>query len=75
MDLPMIDTVATGENIKRLMRLRHLSISQLQIKLGLSSAVSIYSWCRGECVPSPNRLVHLAKIFECTVDEILITEG
>ena len=71
-DLPSFDKRATGENIKRLMRLNHYSVTQLQLELGMSSLTNIYRWCRGELTPSPDRLLHLAKLFNCTVDDILI---
>lgn len=72
--LPTINKAKTGENIKRLMRLKRITISQLQIKLGMASATNIYAWCRGEYTPSPDNLVQLAYILGCKVDDILITE-
>lgn len=74
-NLPILDRKATGENIKRLMRLNHITVSQLQMKLGMASATNIYAWCRGDIVPSPDRLLHLAYIFGCRVDEILKVEN
>lgn len=71
-NLPSIDKVETGENIKRLMRLNHITVSQLQQLLGVSSATNIYQWCRGEIMPSPDRLVHLSAIFGCKIDDILV---
>lgn len=73
--LPILDRAATGENIKRLMRLNHITVSQLQLRLGMASATNIYAWRRGEIVPSPDRLLHLAYIFGCKVDEILKVES
>ena len=73
-DLPIVDSKATGENIKRLMRLKKITISQLQVKLGMASATNIYAWCRGKYVPSTDRLLQLAYIFGCKVDDILVAE-
>ena len=73
-NLPMIDRAATGTNIKRLMRLNHLTVSQLQLKLGMASATNVYAWCRGEIVPSPDRLVHLSRLFKCTIEDILVVK-
>lgn len=72
--LPHINKVKTGENLKRLMRYKHITISQLQMKFGMASATNIYAWCRGEYVPSPEYLVQLASILDCKVDDILIVE-
>ena len=73
-DLPIIDNIKTGENIKRLMRLKKITVSQLQMKLGMASATNIYEWCRGRYVPSSDRLLQLAYIFGCKVDDILVAE-
>lgn len=72
--LPTINKKETGENIKRLMRLNHMSISQLQVELGMASATNIYAWCRGEIIPSADRLVHLSNLLGCTIEEILVIE-
>lgn len=72
--LPILDKAATGANIKRLMRLNHITISQLQMNLGMASATNIYAWCRGDLTPSSDRLLHLAYIFKCKVDDILVVK-
>jgi transcriptional regulator with XRE-family HTH domain len=72
--LPSIDKKETGENIKRLMRLNHIAITQLQLTLGMSSATNIYKWCRGELTPSSDRLVHLSRIFNCKIEDILVVK-
>lgn len=73
-NLPSIDKKATGENIKRLMRLNHIVVSQLQLTLGMASATNIYKWCRGELTPSTDRLVHLSRIFDCKIEDILVVK-
>ena len=73
-NLPMIDKVETGKNIKRLMRKNNIAITQLQLTLGMSSATNIYKWCRGELTPSSDRLVHLSRLFKCTIEDILIVK-
>ncbi len=73
-NLPMIDKVETGKNIKRLMRKNNIAITQLQLTLGMSSATNIYKWCRGELTPSSDRLVHLSRLFKCTIEDILVVK-
>lgn len=73
-DLPVIDKQRTGNKIKLLMQKNHMTISQLQLELGMPSATNIYAWCRGETTPGPDRLLHLAKIFNCRIEDILITQ-
>lgn len=70
----VMDKVETGNNIKRLMRLAHVSIFDLQMALRLQSATSIYAWCRGEYVPSTEYLVKLSKILNCKMDDIIVTK-
>lgn len=73
-NLPYIDKKRTGENLKRLMRLKRITISQMQLKLGMASGTIIYAWCRGDRVPSPDHLVQLAYILDCDLSELIITE-
>lgn len=72
--LPVVDKEATGENIKRLMRKEKIDVYGLSEILGTRSASSVYSWTQGRMLPNADNLVKLAHIFNCTVDDILITE-
>ena len=72
--LPVIDNKRTGNKIKVIMQQKHVSVSQLQIALEMSSATNIYKWLRGEFIPSTNKLVQIARILDCTVDDLLITQ-
>lgn len=73
-NLPRVDKKGTGDNIKRLMRLKHMSISQMQLEMGMASATNIYAWCRGEVIPSADRLIHLTILLDCTLEDILAIE-
>lgn len=72
--LPELDRIATGENIKRLMRLNHMTMGDLQFAFKFQSANNLYKWSRGEVMPSADNLVKLAHLFNCSVDDILVTE-
>lgn len=74
MNLPVINKQATGENIKRLMKKAKMGTFELQNHLNLTSASTIYLWCRGEYIPNAESLVKLAYLFGCTIDDILVTE-
>ncbi len=69
---PVIDTVATGLNIKRLRKSAGLSVRDLQTVFGFSSPQAIYNWQNGTALPSLDNLVILAAAFEVTTDEIII---
>ena len=74
-DLPNLDKVKTGENIKRLMRLNKISIYELQMIFAFQSPRNVYSWTCGNTVPSADNLLKLSYIFKCSIDEILIKEA
>lgn len=74
MVLPRVDKYKTGDNIKRLMRLKKIDAFELSQILGLRSTTSVYQWCQGKIVPNADSLVKLARIFNCTCDDILIVE-
>ena len=69
-----LDKVATGNNIKRLMRKAGKNTFDVMMGLHLTSASTIYSWTQGKFVPNADSLVKLAQILNCTVDEILVLE-
>ena len=75
-NLPSIDKVETGENIRRYMRKTHIDTLDLQYSLGMTSPSTIYAWRQGRILPSAENLVKLASIFGCKIDDILvISEG
>lgn len=74
-ELPNLDKLKTGENIKRLMRLNNINTYELQMTFGFASGRNVYSWMRGETTPSADNLIKLAYIFKCSVDDILIKES
>ena len=71
-NLPVIDTIATGLNIKRLRINAGLSVRDLQAVFGFNSPQTIYRWQDGTAMPSLDNLVILAAAFAVTIDEIII---
>lgn len=47
-----------------------LSVKQVADALGVTR-VAVYFWEDGTCVPAVKRLPELAKLYGCTVDELL----
>ena len=70
--IPVIDTIATGLNIKRLRINAGLSVRDLQAVFGFNSPQSIYRWQHGTAMPSLDNLIILAAVFAVTIDEIII---
>lgn len=70
---PVVDLKATGERIKQLREQHNMSVRDLQIQLGFESPQAIYKWQWGESLPSIDNLIILAHIFNCTINDIIVT--
>ena len=70
--MPIIDMVATGNNIKRLRKLNGLTIADMQDVFGFGTPQAIFKWMRGTTLPTIDNLVILANLFGVTIDEIII---
>ena len=69
---PVIDLVATGDNIKRLRLERGLTVRDLQKYFGFEEPQAIYKWQRGLSLPTVDNLYALGNLFELSMDEILV---
>lgn len=74
LSMPAVNMTATGANIKKLIKSKGLTVSELQKMYGLNTPQSIYKWMRGEMMPSLDNLVILAYILGTTIDKIIITD-
>lgn len=71
-NIPAIDAVKTGERINQLRMAKKLSVRDLQGLFGFTTPQAIYKWQRGEALPSVDNLVVLARVFEVSIEEILV---
>ena len=69
---PVIDPVATGNNIRRLRIERGLTVRDLQRYFGFEEPRAIYKWQKGESLPTVDNLYALGFLFEVPMDQILI---
>ena len=69
---PVIDPVATGENIARLRKARGLTVRDLQDWFGFEEPQAIYKWQRGKSLPTVDNLYALGILLEVPLEEILI---
>ena len=69
---PVIDPIATGENIVRLRSERGLSVRDLQEYFGFEEPRAIYKWQRGQTLPSVDNLFALGALLQVSLDEILV---
>ena len=70
---PVIDPVATGENIRRLRRERGMTVRDLQAYFGFEQPQAIYKWQQGTSLPSVDNLYALGALLEVPMDEILVS--
>ena len=63
---PVIDPVATGNNIRRLER--GLTVRELQSYFGFEEPRAIYKWQKGESLPTVDNLYALGALFEVPMD-------
>ena len=70
--LPVINMVATGQNITRLRKQAGLSVSNLQQIFGFTTPQAIYKWQRGTALPTVDNLVILAAVFNTNINHILV---
>ena len=73
-NMPIIDMVKTGQNIKKLRKEMGLSVKDLQIIFGFTTPQAIYKWQNGDCMPSIDNLVVLATIFQVQLEDILVVD-
>ena len=72
MVIPLVDVIATGQNINRLRLDAGMSVKDLQRVFGFTTPQAIYKWIHGTALPSIDNLVILAKILNVTMDDIVI---
>ena len=71
-DIPFVDTVATGQNIDRLRNAAGLSVKDMQMIFGLATPQAIYKWIHGTSMPTIDNLVILAAVLGVSMDEIVV---
>ena len=69
---PVIDLIATGNNIRRLRLERGFSVRDLQTFFGFEQPQAIYKWQKGACLPTVDNLYALGSLFGVPMDQILI---
>ena len=69
---PVIDLIATGDNIRRLRLERGFSVRDLQKFFGFEQPQAIYKWQKGACLPTVDNLYALGSLFEVPMDQILV---
>ena len=71
---PLIDVQATGKNILRLRKERHLTVKDLQRYFGFEEPQAIYKWQWGKCLPSVDNLFALSYLLDVPLSDILVAK-
>ena len=74
MEIPFVDTVATGRNIDRLRIAAGMSVKDMQMVFGFATPQAIYKWIHGTSMPTIDNLVILAAMLGVTMDEIVVVD-
>ena len=74
MEIPFVDTVATGRNIDRLRIAAGMSVKDMQMVFDFATPQAIYKWIHGTSMPTIDNLVILAAMLGVTLDEIVVVE-
>ena len=74
MEVPLVNTVATGQNIDRLRIAAGISVKDMQLIFGFATPQAIYKWIHGTAMPTIDNLVILAAVLGVTLDEIVVVD-
>ena len=69
---PVINMIATGQNIQRLRVQSGLTVGNLQQIFGFSTPQAIYKWQRGTALPTLDNMVILSAVFNTNINNILV---
>lgn len=71
--MPMVDMVATGQNIRNMRMKHHMTIKDIQNACGIT-ATAICKWQNGQSIPTVDNLVVLAAIWNVKIDDIVVVQ-
>jgi predicted transcriptional regulator len=69
---PVIDTKATGSNIKRLREHAGVSVKEMQTLFNFESPQAVYKWQWGKSLPTVDEFVVLARMFDTPIEKIIV---
>lgn len=71
---PVIDLAGTGRSIERHRRQAGLTVRDLQTYFGFEYPQAIYKWQHGECLPTVDNLLALARLLRVSMEDLLVYE-
>lgn len=70
---PVVDLKSTGNKIKQLRKENGLSVRDIQDLFGFEYPQAVYAWEQGKNVPTIDNLLVLARLFEVSIEEIVMS--
>ena len=74
MDLPVIDLVRTGRNIRDLIRDSGNTVAGVGRTLGIADRSTMYKWLRGDALPGIDNMLALSLLLGVSINDILVTK-
>ena len=71
---PVIDLAETGRRIEWQRRQAGLTVRDLQTYFGFEYPQAIYKWQHGECLPTVDNLLALARLLRVSMEDLLVYE-
>ena len=71
---PVIDLAETGRRIERQRRKAGMTVRDLQTYFGFEYPQAIYKWQHGECLPTVDNLLALARLLRVSMEDLLAYE-
>ena len=68
----VIDPVATGINMKNMMKSKNMRTSDIQSIFGFNTPQAIFKWFRGDSMPTIDNMVIWADTFNVSIDDIVV---
>lgn len=75
MDYPVIDPVATGSNIRTLIKTSGNTIAGVGRMLGIADMSTVYKWLRGDALPGIDNMLALSIILHVSINDMLATQN
>ncbi len=69
---PVINLVETGRRIQRKREEAGMSVRDLQSYFGFEYPQAIYKWQHGECLPTVDNLLALARLLKVSMEDLLV---
>ncbi len=69
---PVIDLPGMCRNIRRLREQAGVTVRELQAYFGFEYPQAIYKWQHGECLPSVDNLLALARVLQIPMEDLLV---